>query len=176
MVHITIASKQILKIFSTFLSNIRKNELNLFTVLFKLQRGVYIRWFRIFLDFKVSRYILWRLQVLEYLRTLSLKFQKARFSWDSQQGRLRTTSIKVLKYSRNCSLHNTLMPNLVKPLVYILWFIAHNKHCHNFVKMMKLPFFVFCIFASEIIDNLAKVIVPKPRPESCKQECLWRNK
>ena len=49
------------------------------------------------------------------------------FSWDSQQGRLRTTSIlvwafwnfkhKVLKYSRNCSLHNTLIPNLVKPLI-----------------------------------------------------------
>jgi hypothetical protein len=44
-----------------------------------------------------------------------------RLNWDSQQGRLRTTSIlvrafwnfklKVLKYSRNCSLHNTLIPN-----------------------------------------------------------------
>ena len=88
--------------------------------------------------------VLWRLQFLKYLRTLHLKFQKARtkievflslpcwlsqFSWDSQQGRLRTTSIlvrafwnfkcKVLKYSRNCSLHNTLIPNLVKPLKYI---------------------------------------------------------
>ena len=52
------------------------------------------------------------------------------FSWDSHQGRLRTTSIsfqavgnfklKVLKYSRNCSLHNTLILNLVEPLnVYV---------------------------------------------------------
>ena len=41
-------------------------------------------------------------------------------NWDSQQGRVRTTSIlvrafwnfklKVLKYTRNCSLHNTLIP------------------------------------------------------------------
>ena len=88
--------------------------------------------------------VLWRLQFLGYLRTLSLKFQKAwtkievvltlpgwlsQFSWDSQPGRVRTTSIlvrafwifflKVLKYSRNCSLHNTLIPNLVKPLIYM---------------------------------------------------------
>ena len=52
-------------------------------------------------------------------------FEDLKFSWDSQQGRLRTTSIlvwafwnfkcKVLKYSRTC-LHNTLIPNLVKPL------------------------------------------------------------
>ena len=75
------------------------------------------RWFRIFLDFKVSRYC---------------------EGWDSQQGRLRTTSIlvrafwnfkcKVLKYSRNCSLHNTLIPNLVKPLMYIycnIWMWTH---------------------------------------------------
>ena len=49
------------------------------------------------------------------------------FSWDSHQGRLRTTSIlvrafwnfkcKVLKYSRNCIIHYTLIPNLVKPLI-----------------------------------------------------------
>ena len=60
---------------------------------------------------------------------LKIKFMDFQFSWDSQQGRLRTTSIlvrtfwnfkcKVLKYSRNCSLHNTLIPNLVKPLMYI---------------------------------------------------------
>ena len=79
--------------------------------------------------------VYWRLQFLRYIRTLSLKFQKARtkieavltlpcwlsqFSWDSQLGRVRTTSVlvrafwnfklKVLKYSRNCSLHNTLIP------------------------------------------------------------------
>ena len=45
--------------------------------------------------------VLWRLEFLEYLRTLSLKF-------------------KVLKYPRNGSLHNTLIPNLVKPLMYIV--------------------------------------------------------
>ena len=89
--------------------------------------------------------VLWRLQFLEYLRTLSLKFQMARtkievvlslpcwlsqFSWDSLVGRLRTTSIfvrafwnfefKVLKYPRNCRLHATLIQNLVKPLKYTL--------------------------------------------------------
>ena len=58
---------------------------------------------------------------LEYLRTLSLKFQI--------QGRPRTTSIlvrafwnsrcKVLKYFRTCCLHNTLIPNLAKPSVMV---------------------------------------------------------
>ena len=82
--------------------------------------------------------VLWRLQYLGYLRTLSLKFQKTRtkievvltlpcwlsqFRWDSQQGWVRTTSIlvrdfwnfelKVLKYFRNFSLHNTLIQHLV---------------------------------------------------------------
>ena len=66
--------------------------------------------------------VLWRLQFLGYLRTLSLKFQKARTKiqvvltlpgWLSQ-------FLKVLKYSRNCRLHNTLIPNLVKPLTYIV--------------------------------------------------------
>ena len=91
--------------------------------------NVYIRGFT-----KFGIKVLWRLQFLEYLRTLHLKFQKARtkievvlslpcwlsqLNWDSQQGR--TTSIlvqafwnfkrKILKYSRNCSLHNTLIPN-----------------------------------------------------------------
>ena len=99
--------------------------------------------------------VLWRLQLLEYLRTLSLKFQKARtkievvlslpcwlsqFSWDSQQGRLRTTSIlvrafwnfkcKVLKYSKTCSLHNTLIPNLVKPLTGTYMDKLLNIHCY----------------------------------------------
>ena len=79
--------------------------------------------------------VLWRLHFLEYLRTLSLKFQEARpcwlsqFSWDRQLGRLKTNSIlvrafwnfkcKILKYSRTCSLHNTLIPNLVKPLIFM---------------------------------------------------------
>ena len=93
-------------------------------------KGMYFRGFT-----KFGIKVLWRLQFLEYLRTLRLKFQKARtkievvlslpcwlsqLNWDSQQGRLRTTSIlvrafwnfklKVLKYSRSCSLHNTLIP------------------------------------------------------------------
>ena len=77
--------------------------------------------------------VLWRLQFLGYFRTLCLKFQKARtkievfLTLPSQQGRVRTTSIlvrafwnfkcKVLKYPRNCSLHNTLIPNFGKPLI-----------------------------------------------------------
>ena len=65
--------------------------------------------------------ILGGLQFLGYLRSLNLKFQKARTKIEvvlslpcclSQR--------KVLKYSRNCSLHNTLIPNFVKPLIYIL--------------------------------------------------------
>ena len=52
------------------------------------------------------------------------------FSWDSQQDRLRTTSmlvrafwnfkLKVLNYPRNCIFHNILIPNSVKPLMYIV--------------------------------------------------------
>ena len=74
-------------------------------------------------------------QLDEYLRTLGLKFQKARIkievvlslpcqlsqlNWDSQQGILRTNSVlvrvfwnfklKVLDYSRISSLHNILIP------------------------------------------------------------------
>ena len=65
---------------------------------------MYTRWFRIFLDIKVSRYC-----------------------EDSQQGRLRTTSIlvrafwnfklKVLKYSRNCSLPNVHHKYMCTPKV-----------------------------------------------------------
>ena len=46
---------------------------------------------------------------------------ESQFSWDSQQGRVRTTSILVLIYSINCNLHNTLIPNLVKPLNCTPW-------------------------------------------------------
>ena len=94
--------------------------------------------------------VLWRLQFLEYLRTLSLKFQKAwtkievvlalpcwlsQLTWEGQQGRARTTSIllvtywnfklKVLKYPKNCRLHNTLIPwslkNPESPNVQSVW-------------------------------------------------------
>ena len=69
------------------------------------KKSMYIRGFT-----KFGIKVLWRLQFLEYLRTLSLKFQKARtkievvltlpcwlsqLNWDSQQGRARTTSILV---------------------------------------------------------------------------------
>ena len=89
--------------------------------------------------------IYWPLQFLGYLRTLSSKFQKARtkievvltlpcwlsqFSWDSQQGRARTTSIlvwafwncklKVLKYSRNCISQYILVAEVWHSLTYIV--------------------------------------------------------
>jgi hypothetical protein len=99
--------------------------------------------------------VYWRPQFPEYLGTLSLKFQKARtkievvlslpswlsqLNWDSYQGRLRTTSIlvrafwnfklKVLKYSRNCSLHNTLIPwslkNPESPNVHTLFLLKSS--------------------------------------------------
>ena len=91
-----------------------------------------------------STKMLWCLQFLGYLRTLSLKFQKARtkievflalscwlsqFSWDSQQGRDRKTTIlilalwnfklKVLKFQWNFRPHDTVIWNLVKLLLYI---------------------------------------------------------
>ena len=88
--------------------------------------------------------VLWRLQLLEYFRTLKLKFQKARTKIDV--GRLRTTStlvrafwnfkLEVLKYPRNCSLQSTLIPNLVKPLLYLLWWCCAWSwwlmHCYYF--------------------------------------------
>ena len=60
-----------------------------------------------------------------YMRTLNLKFQKTRTKievflslpcWLSQFWNFK---LKVLEYSRNCSLHATLIPTLVKPLLYI---------------------------------------------------------
>ena len=107
--------------------------------------------------------VLWRLQFLEYLRTLSLKFQKAgtkievvltlscwlsQLNWDSQLGRLRTILIlvrgfwnfklKVLKYSRNCNLHNTLIPwslkNPESPTLYIsVTSQCWSKNCLKFL-------------------------------------------
>ena len=126
--------------------------------------SMYIRGFT-----KFGIKVLWRLQILGYFRTLHLKFQKTRtkievvltlpcwlsqFSWDSQPGRVRTTSIlvrafwnfflKVLKYSRNCSLHNTLIPNLVKPLMYIVCpyrFAVYNEH-HIVLIVLCFPYYV----------------------------------
>ena len=123
--------------------------------------SLYILYIRGFTKFGIK--VLWRLQFLEYLRTLRLKFQKARtkievvlslpgwlsqLNWDSQPGRLRTTSIlvrefwnfkfKVPKYSRNCSLHNTLIPWCLKnpesPNVHtsqiFYWNPSMRKRCH----------------------------------------------
>ena len=95
----------------------------------------------------------WSLQFLGYLRTLSLKFQKAasklegflsQFNWDSQQDRARKTTIlvlafwnfkfKVLKYPRNSRLHDALILNLVKPLTYILLLIFfHSSSFFSYV-------------------------------------------
>ena len=83
---------------------------------------MYIRWFRTFLDFKVHIKVLWRLQFLEYSRTLSLKFQKARtkievilslpcwlsqFSWDFKLGETPST------YNKACG-HGTFFLNTIE--------------------------------------------------------------
>ena len=52
--------------------------------------------------------VLWR---LKYLRTLHLKFQKVRAFWNSK--------LKVLKYSKNCSLHNTWYLEVWKDLNHL---------------------------------------------------------
>ena len=96
----------------------------------------------------------------------------SQFSWDSQPGRVRTTSIlvqafwhfklKVLKYPRNCSLQNTLIPwNLKNPvspnihtyvlqlgqlIIYTTWIrsklfqISNMKLYNNFWVSHKLGF------------------------------------
>ena len=77
--------------------------------------------------------VLWILQFLGYFRTLSLKFQRAtiillKLSWVCPVGCLSSIlvrafwnfQLKILKYPRNYGLHNTLIPNLVKPLPHIL--------------------------------------------------------
>ena len=90
------------------------------------------------IDIRGFTKVLWRLQFLEYLRTLTLKFQKAKIklNWDSQQGRVRTTSIlvrafwnfkvKVLKYPKNCSFQYTLIPNFWHTLLDVLY-VSNQK-------------------------------------------------
>ena len=122
---------------------------------------MYIRWFR---TFQTSRYQgIVKATVFGVLEDLKFKISEGsdhnwscpEFSWDSQQGRLRTTSIlirafwnfkrKVLKYSRNCSLHSTLIPNLVKPLMYIyehfgFWFsyiVSDGQICQSLQREKK---------------------------------------
>ena len=98
--------------------------------------SINIRWFRIFLDFKVSRYCegnsFWSnvcskkknnkcssicITVFGVLEDLKLRQPKGQ----TQDLPFWLSRFKVLKYSKNCSFHNTLIPNLVKPLTYILW-------------------------------------------------------
>ena len=103
-------------------------------LLFCYYYSMYIRGFTKF-GIKVA----WSLQFLGYLRTLSLKFQKARTKMKfsclcpvgclcltetavrADLGKLQFWSepseIKVLKYPRNCRLYATLIPNLVKPII-----------------------------------------------------------
>ena len=126
--------------------------------------------------------VYWRLQFLEYLRTLSLKFQKARtkiegvltlpcwlsqLNWDSQQGTLRTTSIlvkafwnfklKVLKYSKKCSLQYTLIPWSLKKmwhtLMYCIWIFQVTQI------LMRL---VYLIWAFSDVGIFALIAVQGP--------------
>ena len=72
-----------------------------------------------------------------FLATYFCIYSGVHLNWDSQQGRVRTTSIlvwafwnfkcQVLKYFRTCSLHNTLIPNLVKPLLYMYFACRDGK-------------------------------------------------
>ena len=121
--------------------------------------------------------ILWRLQFLEYLRTLCLKFQKAwtkievvlslpwgcPLNWDSQQGRLRTTSIvvrafwnfklKVLKYSRNCSFTipiDTMKSKKSRNISHLSTAVAWRKKiCKHFV-FYKYFFLILGLLKSRI--------------------------
>ena len=114
--------------------------------------AIYIRVCHIFLDFKVSRYIegysfmsIWEPQV-KNLRRLG---RKLKLSWLCPvRYRVRTTSIlvrafwnfklKVLKYSRNCSLQYTLIPNFWHPLIYILdWGIVKYINMKFFYELKK---------------------------------------
>ena len=51
--------------------------------------------------------------------------------------------------------------------MYILRFMERNKHLHNSVKMMKLTFLAFCIFAIQINENLADVFVQCIQNQTC---------
>ena len=66
---------------------------------------------------KFSIKVAWSLQFLGYLRTLSLKFQKARTRARKTSSLLVAfwnSKLKVLKYPRNCSLHATLILKVLK--------------------------------------------------------------
>ena len=89
---------------------------------------------------------------------LTLPCWLSQLNWDSQQGRVRTTSIlvwafwklklKVLKYSRNCSLQYTLIPWSLKkcdtPYCICLMFFLEkfSPACLMFVKNFPICTFI----------------------------------
>ena len=57
--------------------------------------------------------------------------------------------------------------------MYISRFMEQNKHHHNSVKMMKLTFFAFCIFAIQINENLADILVDCVQGKTCNKAEYW---
>ena len=120
----------------------------------KLWCSMYIRWFRIFQTSCYQGIVKATVSVVFE----DLKFETSegsdqwlsQFSWDSQQGRLRTTSIlvqafwnskpKVLKYPPNCSLHNTLilwsLKNPVSPNIHEAGFFLVRAFRHFKLKVL----------------------------------------
>ena len=101
--------------------------------------------------------VLWRIQFLGYLRTLSLKFQKARTKIEvvlSQPTANRADfwnfKCKVPKYSRTCILHNTLIPwslnNPESPTVHTVK--SKGKILQQFCGLLRIYelYPIFCIF------------------------------
>ena len=109
--------------------------------------------------------VLWRLQFLEYLRTFSIKFQKARTKieivlslpcWLSQfSWAFWNFKCQVLKYSKTCSLHNTLIPNFVKLLNFSYLIISFSKcYCRLWSEFwLELLKNYFAVFFSHIIST-----------------------
>ena len=94
---------------------------------------MYNRWFRIF---QTSRYQgIVKATVFGVFEDLKFKISEGSDqNWSCPESALLPVSVqftsilvrafwnfkcKILKYSRTCSLHNTLIPNLVKPLMFM---------------------------------------------------------
>ena len=121
---------------------------------------MYITRFRIFfLTFCIR--VAWSLQFFGYLRTLGLKVQKAMtkigvfltLPIPILVGTFWNFKFEVLNYSRNCSFHATLIPNLVKPLNYSM-----NRSLipeKNSSRTLKQKFFLFDDFtwSKELSDQ-----------------------
>ena len=116
--------------------------------------------------------VLWRLQFLECLRTSSLKFQKARtktevvlslpswlsqFSWDSQQGRLRTTSILVRAFW-NFNLRSSNNPEPVASTIpwYQTWWNPLMYLGHGNYDTHRFPRFFLCRARPELLHYCTK--------------------